>query len=284
MKTLGCTEGVWNGTSDCQLPPCSPISVTQAVVNVSWTSGATVANVSCQGINTFVDGSTQKTHVCLLGAWSPPVQDCVVRCPNLTVDSATVSQHIDSNDQQQAVVVCYPGYHFPDNTTRKTLSCSTSGSWSEPSVAGCILTTCNETSLTRLSHTSMSTIQTIGDAILKRVTCENGYQFPDQTTSRVYGCDGGGLWYPSLDNCTVVECATVQGQTNAAILSESRVYQGTVTLTCTAGWSFADGNVSRVHVCQANKTWSPSPEYCLRKFGPCFDVSMETGFSARLQL
>ena len=37
----------------------------------------TMATVTCKAVNTFVDGSTEKTYVCLEGSWSPLVEDCV---------------------------------------------------------------------------------------------------------------------------------------------------------------------------------------------------------------
>ena len=46
-----------------------------------------MATVTCKGIDTFLDGSTQKTYVCLQGSWSPSVEDCIgefcVRVPAL---------------------------------------------------------------------------------------------------------------------------------------------------------------------------------------------------------
>ena len=64
---------------------------------------------------------------------------CPVRCPELTVTSATAELSITSMSQEVATIRCYSGHHFPDETTEKMISCTSSGSWSEPTVDDCVL-------------------------------------------------------------------------------------------------------------------------------------------------
>ncbi|XP_025089603.1 uncharacterized protein LOC112561367 [Pomacea canaliculata] len=124
------------------------------------------------------------------GTWDPPLQNCSVKCPKLTVPHATVV--IDTSDPYKANVTCYHGHRLPDGNVSAVAIC-TNRSWT---ALDCHLPVCDDITL----QNATVELTYVDEVAIATIRCNGSNLFLDHSTERVHVCVGGA-WTPSLQDC-----------------------------------------------------------------------------------